>query len=180
MTKKDIIERMEVNHASFISFFAGMNSEDFMYAPEEKWSAGQQLDHIRRALKPLRLLLGLPKWAVRILVKKANRPSRTYEELIEKYTRKLKEGGRASGRFIPLEVKFSEKNNLLKKVEKEVLAINRSLVNYQESELDHLVLPHPLLGYITLREMMYFTIYHVQHHQNLSLNNLERKPKLHH
>jgi hypothetical protein len=34
-------------------------------------------------------------------------------------------------------------------------------------------LPHPLLGKLTLREMIYFTIYHVQHHHKLVQNQLK-------
>jgi len=29
------------------------------------------------------------------------------------------------------------------------------------------LLPHPLLGKVTVREMLYFTIHHVQHHHAL-------------
>jgi len=33
-----------------------------------------------------------------------------------------------------------------------------------EDDLDRVMLPHPLLGKLTLREMLFFTIYHVEHH----------------
>ncbi|MCB9182399.1 MAG: DinB family protein [Flavobacteriales bacterium] len=38
---------------------------------------------------------------------------------------------------------------------------------WSESDLERYLLPHPLLGKLTLREMLYFTLYHVQHHQAL-------------
>ena len=34
-------------------------------------------------------------------------------------------------------------------------------------DLDKYVLPHPLLGKVTLREMLYFTIHHNEHHLEL-------------
>ena len=46
---------------------------------------------------------------------------------------------------------------LLKKVE-----------NWKESDLDKYVLPHPLLGKISLREMLYFTDFHILHHNTLT------------
>lgn len=49
-----------------------------------------------------------------------------------------------------------------------------SLDSFTEKELDQYVLPHPLLGKLTLREMMFFTIYHVQHHEVLTKKNLEQ------
>ena len=33
-----------------------------------------------------------------------------------------------------------------------------------KKQLDHYLLPHPLLGKITLREMLFFSAYHIQHH----------------
>jgi hypothetical protein len=41
----------------------------------------------------------------------------------------------------------------------------RRVNRFSESELDQLLLPHPLLGKLTLREMVYFTIYHAHHHE---------------
>ena len=37
----------------------------------------------------------------------------------------------------------------------------------REKQLDHFLLPHPLLGKITLREMLFFSAYHIQHHTKL-------------
>ncbi len=46
--------------------------------------------------------------------------------------------------------------------------------SFSEAQLDALILPHPLLGKLTLREMLYFTIYHVQHHEKQALHNIQR------
>jgi hypothetical protein len=35
---------------------------------------------------------------------------------------------------------------------------------WADSQLDQYIVPHPLLGKITLRELCYFTIYHTYHH----------------
>ena len=39
-----------------------------------------------------------------------------------------------------------------------------------EKELDQYMLPHPILGKVTYREMLYFTMYHVNHHYSLVKN----------
>ena len=44
--------------------------------------------------------------------------------------------------------------------------------SFSEKDLDNYILPHPLLGKLTIREMLFFTIYHVQHHEVLTLKNL--------
>ena len=45
--------------------------------------------------------------------------------------------------------------------------------NWKDTQLDQYIVPHPLLGKITLREMGYFTIYHVQHHDAIIRERLE-------
>jgi hypothetical protein len=35
---------------------------------------------------------------------------------------------------------------------------------WSEDDLDNHRLPHPLLGKLTVREMLFFTLYHIQHH----------------
>jgi hypothetical protein len=49
----------------------------------------------------------------------------------------------------------------------------QQLQKFQEEQFDEIMLPHPILEKITLREMLYFTIYHAEHHRNLLLKNLE-------
>ena len=103
---------------------------------------------------------------------KSNRKGRTYDQLVEKYNQKLQDGGRASGRFIPKEVKLSEKDKIIQAIEKHIKSIQSNLNKFSEIELDEIVLPHPLLGKLTIREMMYFTIHHVVHHLKLTKANL--------
>ena len=69
-----------------------LNKEQFETSPNGKWSAGQNLDHLIRAINPLQLAYGLPKVALRILFGKTNRPSKTYDELVAKYKAKLAAG----------------------------------------------------------------------------------------
>jgi hypothetical protein len=45
---------------------------------------------------------------------------------------------------------------------------------FSEAQLDEYVLPHPILGKLTIREMLYFTIYHATHHHLATLKNLEK------
>ena len=156
---------------------ASLDEKDFSYAPANKWTAGQQLDHILRSVAPLKMVFGFPKLLIGLLFGKANRPSKTYAELIGKYHLKLARGGRASGRFIPQAITFSRKEQLSKALLITVKKLTTRLDGFSEQQLDRYILPHPLLGKLTLREMMYFTIYHVEHHQRLVIQGLESNVK---
>ena len=110
---------------------------------------------------------GLPGFLLKIMFGKTNRSSKTFDGLVEKYKSKLLAGGKARGRFVPPAVLYDQKNKLMAEYkhleEKLIKKINR----WREEELDYYVLPHPLLGKRTLREMLFFTIYHNEHHLEL-------------
>ena len=72
-----------------------------------------------RAIKPLQLAYGLPKFALRIFFGKTNRPSKTYDDLVAKYKTKLAAGGKASGPFIPPFIGFEKKDALIKKYDEQ-------------------------------------------------------------
>lgn len=162
--KPQIISSLNEKVDAFNDFILPLNKEQFEATPGNKWSAGQNLDHLIRAIKPLQLAYGLPKFALRVLFGKTNRPSRTYDEIVTKYKNKLAAGGRASGPFIPPVILFEKKEELLKKYEEQKQNLIAKIEKQSEKDLDVYILPHPLLGKVTLREMLFFTIHHNEHH----------------
>jgi hypothetical protein len=95
------------------------------------------------------------------------RTGRTYEELLDKYHEKLKKGGQASSPFVPVVIKFEERTQKLTQFKNHLSKLIRHLDSMSDRQLDTLILPHPLLGKVSLREMMFFTIFHTEHHLNL-------------
>lgn len=173
MNKQEITNQLIVNHRSFTDYIDFLSDEEFVYSNNHKWSAGQQLEHIILAVRPITQGLMLPAFVFGFLFGKSNRPSRTYEELILKYRSKLKAGGVASRRFVPPVVSHTKRAELIQKLNSLINKLTRQLNGISENDLDRYVLPHPLLGKLTLREMMYFTIFHVEHHrENIKLGLL--------
>ncbi len=164
MTSSHIIGMLKGSHFEFTAMIASLSEEQFLQAEPGKWSPGQQLDHLVRSVAPLERALNLPKFIPRMLFGKANRPSRSYDEVVARYHDKLAQGGKASGKYVPAAVTVAQRDALIDKLNDLVEKLSRSLGSYREEDLDTILLPHPLLGKLTLREMLYFTIYHVQHH----------------
>lgn len=165
--KSQIISALTERIDSFNNYVSKLDKDQFEARPDQKWSAGQNLDHLIRAIKPLQLAYSLPKLALIILFGKTNRPSRTYEEVVTKYKTKLAAGGKASGPFIPPVIAFEKKNELLRKYSSQKRRLISKVEKQSEAGLDKYILPHPLLGKVTLREMLFFTIYHNEHHLEL-------------
>jgi hypothetical protein len=165
--KSQIIAALNEKVNAFNNYILSLNKEQFEATPGDKWSAGQNLDHLILAIKPLQLAYSLPKFILKTMFGKANRPSKTYDELVTKYKKKLLEGGRASAPFVPPAISFEQKEALIKKYVEQKERLSRKIEKQNEEDLDRYILPHPLLGKLTLREMLFFTVHHNEHHLEL-------------
>jgi hypothetical protein len=164
MDKHELKRLLLLQHGNYLKSIQSLNDSQLLIASPGKWNAVQLLDHIVKSVSPVSLALSLPAFLLRLIFGTANRKSRSYEELVARYHDKLKAGGRASGRFVP-PPKTDSVEKLSANLTKVVQMLTRRIDRFSETQLDQLLLPHPLLGKLTLREMLYFTIYHVQHHQ---------------
>jgi len=72
MTKTDIQNNLLKNHQHFIAAIQSLSEEEFLLSLNNKWSAGQQLDHVYRSVKPLAMALTLPKFLPALFFGKAN------------------------------------------------------------------------------------------------------------
>ena len=174
MSKKELQQRLQKNHLRFIHHIRSLSDFDFLYVNQNKWTAGQQVDHIIKSIAPVNLAFSFPGFLLRILFGKANRPSRTFEALVEKYKLKLEAGGRATSRFIPHSINLTDREKSLNHLQDLTHTLISRINSFSEEQLDTLILPHPLLGKLTLREMLYFTIHHVEHHEIQVMKNLEK------
>ncbi|MEL7124188.1 MAG: DinB family protein [Bacteroidota bacterium] len=162
MDKTQIIDSLQLKYQEFINYIDQLDEATYHFTNNDKWSAAQQANHILKSVKPLGDgLYWFPKALVKYKFGKANRPSRTYDQLVQRYQEKLAQGGKAPKEYIPIAVPFPERTRNNQAISAKVNRIIKGLNKYSEAELDLYILPHPLIGKITLREMMYFTIYHV-------------------
>lgn len=168
MHKAEITDSLTSSHEQFLLFLEGLDSQAFEYSPNEvKWSGGQQLEHIYKSVAAVAKAFSYPKWLIKWKFGTANRPSRTYDELVQRYEEKLKlVKGVTAKDFAPTKVVISNRAGLCASTRNKVRSINRSVSKMSDKQLDTLILPHPLLGKVTLREMAMFNIYHVGFHES--------------
>ena len=172
MNKEDITNTLQKNHHQFIQYLNTLSKGDFERHGAEKWNAGQELDHILKSVQPLARALHNKAFIIDKFGE-SNRASILYDDFVTCYNSKLAEGGKATGQFIPETITWGDKEHILKQLQEQIESIKSAIQNYSEEELDNLQLPHPLLGLLTLREMLYFTSYHVLHHLKNSQDNLK-------
>lgn len=162
--KKFIEQQLVSNTEAFTHFVAAQSENQFVNTPSGKWSVGQNLEHLIRSLAPVNQALLLPGFILRLLFGTPNRKPRTYQELVDRYNQKLAAGGRASGRFVPPSIVWNDRDKKIAALHRERDKMIARLSSWSESKLDTYLLPHPLLGKLTLREMLFFSVYHIEHH----------------
>jgi hypothetical protein len=66
MNKSEIRQRLQENHVRFIKQIADLSDQDFLRSTRGKWTAGQQLEHIVKSVRPVNLALIIPKFLLRL------------------------------------------------------------------------------------------------------------------
>ncbi len=174
MNREEIKSLLVEKHLLFADYLSDLSDEDFVYKLDgKKWNAGQEAIHIIKSVKALQKGLGTPKFVLRATIGKANRPSRSYEGVKQRYLERLGERPAiTTAPFEPDTVSVEDRGPIVQKLNDKVHGLCKALDRYSEKELDKYILPHPALGKLTLREMAYFTAYHVEHHMQNSVRNL--------
>jgi uncharacterized damage-inducible protein DinB len=178
LSPTEIQQHLQAATTAFTDYCTSLTEEQFFMQPPGKWSAAQQAKHLVTATNTARYAFTLPAFIVRLVGGKPNRASRTYDELVTKYKLKLEQGGRAGKRYIPKPIPPSYgKEKLLKQFGDAMQKFGTSITkNRTDATLDQYLAPHPLLGKITLRELCYFTIYHIYHHKDNISRQLNSPP----
>ena len=149
--------------------------EAAFFAPQgannEKWSIAENVVHLEMSARPLSFVFKMPRLLLWWRFGKANRPSRTAAELKQRYEERLAEtkGLPTPDGFVPkIKAGFDKKTIIERCLAQHKAAISLAKA-YPESALDTYVVPHPLLGKITLRELIHFTGFHIKTHHDIIL-----------
>lgn len=168
-SKTQLIHMLKVSNQRVIDWFTAIPVEDFFIPYRGEWSASENVDHLIKANKPVAKALKLPKITLRAMFGKPDRASLTYEELRKAYRNEIAKGAQASGRYLPSQENLNSgterrKKELLDQFRKASTELVSVAEKWDDKELGDYLLPHPILGKLTVREILYFTIYHNLRH----------------
>lgn len=174
MKKEIILNKLNENHKSFIDYLSNLAKKEFELSVHKKWTAGQQLEHIVLCVKGLVLFFSLDKATIEQDFGSTSRQGRSYEALLREYTDNSGGGWKAPVRYIPETNTINKRENLIQTLEGLIKELGFKIETFTEQELDSLQIPHPSLGILTLREMLYNAIYHVEHHLLIVQGDLKK------
>ena len=163
--RQELCDRLDEVYDQLFRWLDEQEDELFAVHPiEGKWSTGQHARHLVQSTTAVNQGMRMPLMALRTMFGVSNREERSYEQLVAKYQAKLVGGGAAGGRFLPEEVANEQKMAILDDLRQQLSELKAITGRWKEVNLSKFLLPHPLIGKLTIREVLYFTIYHTGHH----------------
>jgi hypothetical protein len=169
MDKQTIINTLEEKHQELFDWLNATNDNLWMKGPENRWTSGQHILHLVQSCELLNKALRYPKFLIRYKFGTSNRPSRSYEEVAKRYEERLSENQERAKNFnkdlrIPSP---KEKHELMDDLQILNKKLQYKTRKFKDKHLDTLLLPHPLMGKMTLREIIMWTAHHTDHHLNI-------------
>ena len=165
---EEILDALERLYEEARLYLDAMPLDAFFEARDGKWIASDHVRHLSKSMLPLARALSLPRFVPGLLYGRFSRQSRSFVEIRNIYRHHLQQGATA-GNFAPTP-KPSPTNPLLRR--DEILSLWRKashllhdgVKKWDDPAMDRYRLPHPILGRLTIREMLFFTLYHNSHH----------------
>lgn len=161
-------------------FFRFLSAEEFVLRVGDAWTPAEHLLHLCTAVSAVARGFSINRWLLRLRFGRARSPSRRYLEVRDDYRERLSRGGRATGPYVP-----DREDSADERIEERRAAIlarwgrvnsrlREAAERWSERELDRIRMPHPLLGMLSARELLFFTVYHNQHHVAAAKRRLPR------
>jgi hypothetical protein len=174
--KPDLTAAFVQLHTDLADTIATMPRDQFD-APgrDGRWSPNAYLRHILLSFKPIVKALEMTPDKVRKAFPVAESSQRSYDDIVSLYKAGLARGVRAESQPSVLPESYrlpddmtDERAYLLDQWHNACQRFAAALELWDESDLESAQLPHPVIGLIPMREMLYFTHFHTAlHHDDM-------------
>ena len=177
-SKVEIISALQAKWLDISSLIDQVTEEQFTAKPSpDIWSIAEEFDHIIKSASAVSSAMKVNSLVLKWKFGKPNRPIRSYDEILNKYTNALSKvdgSAVAPSPFISEKGKSFNKADMLNHWNSTLAKLDKRVNKWSDKKLDNILLPHPLLGKMMVRELLYFTHFHTEHHRK----NLAKKVTL--
>ena len=165
MDKQEIYLKLVEQHQELKTYVSNLSDTALLQQKEGKWSALQNIDHLLKSLQIVNRAVRKPAFLLRRLFGKPNRAARTYDELVQRYREKSAQATiPPPERFAARQATALHREEVLRQYDKEAQKFFKFVKRVKDAKLDGTLVPHPLLGKLILRELLYFMHFHTGHH----------------
>lgn len=166
MSLEALQSRLSENIQRISNFLEQLPEAFLQQSPDHRWTIAQELLHLTKSNMGTARLFSQPPEQLR----KTKNPSRSYQEIVQKYQTKYATAKPPRGlRGVqPDEGASVDKATLIDQWNKACQTLLKSTESWLEPKWgQYTVWKHPLLGVLTVQEMLYFTTFHNEHHANV-------------
>ena len=180
LTRDELAAALSGAEVDVAEFFGSLTPDELVLRVESAWTAAEQLAHLNTVVSAVAKGFAVLRLLLRIRYGRSRSPVRSHAALRDDYRAILAAGGRAAGPFVPARHDLApaqieaHRRSLLARWGRVNGRLQKALEPWNEKHLDTIRLPHPLLGKISAREMIYFTVYHSEHHVAATKRRLTR------
>lgn len=163
--KEQIITALESAWQEILDWISNQEEANFNQSlATGKWSAAETVYHLIKIARQINGGLKTPKVVLRGMFGKNNRQEKTYTEIFNHFNNLMKSGGVSPQQYVAKKERIFEKAALIERFTGELIDFKKHLKNWDEKSMSKYVLPHPGLEKITVREILYYVIWHTKHH----------------
>lgn len=173
MNKEEINTLIEKKHETLFNWIYSQPEEKWNEAPENKRTVGQQIAHLVESIKQVNHAMSFPPFILKYKFGTSNRDVRDYDDIVKRYQEKLAKHQEKAKEFnanlgIP---DLKQRKKLLNTLQIQQKKLQHKTNRWKDHNLNNLILPHPLMGKMPIREIIMWTAYHTEHHTNDLVNN---------
>jgi hypothetical protein len=177
LTSNELVSEFTTAKNDLYEFYTSIPENLFFSKPENGWSPFENTKHLNTSTSVVSLFLRKELKFLLLLFGHSD-SKKSMQEIIKNYNEKLNSGSGA-GVFSPffatsdidIDKKKSEINSLLQSLQDLI----NVLPSWSEQELDSTNIIHPILGILSVREMLYFSLYHLYHHSSKVQQRLNKQ-----
>lgn len=166
MDKSDIANLLEEKHKELFDWLTLQPIENWESGPQQKWTTGQHILHLVDSLQLLNNALSYPKFVLKFKFGTCNRAIRDYNTVAKNYQDKLEKNQDRARKFNQKLKKttLKERERLLTKLQIQQKKLQYKTKKISDKNLNTLLILHPLMGKMTIREIIMWTAHHTKHH----------------
>jgi DinB superfamily len=162
MTLAELVQALEARHKEVGDFFSSLSEATLFADTPPKWNPAQHLIHLTKSGS--RIAQGLQ---AKDQLPNHGSPSRAYEVIRDIYLATLKQAPAELLAKVGASVQVETGSSRAQILEAYLLSskqLRKAAQTWSENDLDAKAMPHPVLGNISVREMLQFVVYHDLHH----------------
>jgi hypothetical protein len=164
-SRKEISDAIQALADEFNAIIESLDTDAFKENIPGKWSIAENIEHLINTNTVTALGLASPKSILALGFGKRQEASRGLKELVRNYQLAINSGAGSPILYLP-KVPLVHKEWLKKGFNLSIEGLLKASSQWTEADLDTYQLPHPILGKLSARELLGFSVYHLYHHLN--------------